>query len=92
VINFVLGATRRETVELGVIHGFCIDFAEHLAPNMIEPLSSIEGLRALVAALERRPHITIPVDGDIARWGFARDIICGFPMTTVERPRTDRLN
>jgi hypothetical protein len=92
VITFVCGATRRETIELGVIHGFCIDFAERLAPNMIEPLSTVDGLRALVAALERRPHVTMPVGGDLARWGFRRDTVYGSPAAMLVRPRTARLH
>jgi hypothetical protein len=62
--------TPREHVELGVIHGFCLDAAHSKAPNLIAFLSSIEGLDALAALLSRLPHFVQPVGIQGATWQF----------------------
>jgi hypothetical protein len=63
----------RKTIELGVIHGFCRDFAETQAPNYIDLLSSVEGLHALLPALERRPDLVVAATPEKDLWYFVRD-------------------
>ncbi|TNM62767.1 hypothetical protein [Aliirhizobium smilacinae] len=65
--------TPRKTIEFGVIHGFCRDFAEDQAPGYIDLLSRVEGLQALVPALERRPDLVLPATPEKALWYFVRD-------------------
>ncbi|MBW9089718.1 hypothetical protein JNB91_18010 [Rhizobium wenxiniae] len=62
--------TPRETVELGVIHGFCIDAAETEAPDLITFLSSVAGLEAVTAQLGRLPEYLTAVAVDGATWQF----------------------
>lgn len=65
--------TPRDTIELGVIHGFCRDFAEKQAPGYIDLLSRVESLQALVPALERHPALVLPATPEKALWNFVRD-------------------
>lgn len=64
--------TPRPAIELGVIHGFCLDVAEDLAPELIGVLASVDGLHLLVAALETMPDIVKPSSGDKSSWEFVR--------------------
>lgn len=65
--------TPRDTLELGVIHGFCRDFAERQAPGYIDLLSRVESLQALVPALERHPALVLAATPEKALWNFVRD-------------------
>lgn len=60
----------RSTVELGVIHGFCVDAARERAPTLVAFLSSVDGLEALSAELSRMPEILSTVGVDGAEWQF----------------------
>lgn len=61
----------RSTVELGVIHGFCVDAAKDNAPTLVSFLSSVDGLQALSAELSKMPEILTAVGVDGATWRFA---------------------
>ncbi|AYD01975.1 hypothetical protein [Neorhizobium sp. NCHU2750] len=65
--------TPRHAIEFGVIHGFCRDFAETQAPGYIDLLSRVEGLQALLPALERRPDLVVPATPEKALWYFVRN-------------------
>jgi len=69
VVN-MLEITPRQTVELGVIHGFCIDAAETEAPDLIAFLSSVAGLEAITAQLSRLPQYLTATAVDGATWQF----------------------
>jgi hypothetical protein len=73
----VVAATRdftpRDTVELGVLHGFCLDAAKDHAPHMLRFLASVDGLEALASALGQLPHIIVAVDVKGASWQFVRE-------------------
>jgi hypothetical protein len=73
VLTMARDASPRKTIEFGVIHGFCRDFAEDLAPNLIDLLSRVEGLQSLVPALERRPDLIVPATDEKALWCFIRE-------------------
>jgi hypothetical protein len=60
----------RSTVELGIIHGFCVDAAKDNAPTLVSFLSSVDGLQALSAALARMPETVTAVGVDGATWRF----------------------
>lgn len=62
----------RDTVELGVLHGFAVDAAQNQAPKLAIFLSSIEGLQAFCAELHRLPDVIEPVDIDGSEWRFVR--------------------
>ncbi|WJH38372.1 hypothetical protein N7E02_06925 (plasmid) [Aliirhizobium terrae] len=64
--------TPRETVELGVVHGLCMDAATKNAPHLIEFLSSVRGLVAITATLLQLPHVVTPNDAGGWTWTFVR--------------------
>jgi hypothetical protein len=73
VLGAVRDATPRKTIEFGVIHGFCRDFAESLAPQLIDTLNRVEGLQSLIPALERRPDLIVPASEEKSLWCFVRE-------------------
>jgi hypothetical protein len=73
VVSMARDATPRRTIEFGVIHGFCRDFAEDLAPELIDILNRVEGLECLVPALEKRPDLIVPATEEKALWYFVRE-------------------
>jgi hypothetical protein len=66
-------STNRDTIELGVIHGFGVDVAEDLAPDLMDLLSSVGGLSILVSTLERLPNLVSPALADKSLWNFVRE-------------------
>jgi hypothetical protein len=64
--------TPRQHVELGVIHGMCVEAARKHEPHLIDFLSSVTGLAALSAALSQLPHIVVTSDANGALWAFVR--------------------
>ncbi len=64
--------TPRQTIELAVIHGFCLDTARRNAPHLIEFLSSVPGLVAITTTLTQLPHIVTTEDPRGAVWSFVR--------------------
>lgn len=72
VVATLREVTPRDSVELGVIHGFCLDAAEEKAPNLITFLSRVEGLQALSAQLSRLPDFLQPVGVEGATWLFVQ--------------------
>ncbi|AYD05108.1 hypothetical protein [Neorhizobium sp. NCHU2750] len=62
----------RDTVELGVLHGFAVDAAQMEAPKLATFLSSVDGLQAFCAELHRLPEMIQPVDIDGSEWRFIR--------------------
>jgi hypothetical protein len=65
--------TPRDTVELGVIHGLCLDAANDHAPHMLRFLASVDGLEALASVLNQMPQIIVAVDVSGASWQFVRE-------------------
>ncbi len=72
IITTARDSTSRETVELGVIHGLCVDAARKSAPHMIEFLSSVRGLVAITVTLSQLPHIVTVNDPKDSTWTFVR--------------------
>lgn len=70
VIKALRDATPREVVELGVLHGFCVDVAREAHPNLLLFLSSPQGLEALAAHLSRMPDVVEPANVEGTRWRF----------------------
>lgn len=62
--------TPREEVELGVVHGFCVDYAQQNAPHLLGFLSHVDGLDALAAELSRMVEILQPAAVSASRWRF----------------------
>jgi hypothetical protein len=62
----------RETIELGVVHGFCVDAARKNAPHLIEFLSSVRGLVAITVTLLQLPHVVTANDPNGSTWTFVR--------------------
>ena len=71
VIDDIRDLTPRDTIELGVIHGFCVDAAQARRPHFIEFLSDAGSLAALSAALAQLPHKVTSVDVTGAAWRLA---------------------
>jgi hypothetical protein len=55
VVEDLRRMTPRETIEFGVLHGFCLDEAQRRKHMLIEFLTSAGGLAALSAALSQMP-------------------------------------
>lgn len=72
VMVMARGQTPRRAIELGVIHGFCLDVAEDLAPELIRVLATVDGLHQLVGVLETMPDVVKPSSADKASWEFVR--------------------
>jgi hypothetical protein len=64
--------TPRDAVELGVIHGLCVDAARKGAPHLTEFLASVSGLVAITGVLSQLPHIVVANDPNGAVWTFVR--------------------
>lgn len=62
----------RDTVELGVLHGFAVDAAQSNTPKLAAFLSSMGGLEAFCAELHRLPEIIQPVSIGGSEWRFVR--------------------
>ncbi len=60
------------SITLGEIQGKCLEAAEDLAPDLLDVLSSVAGLRALIPALQAVPEIVEPADEELGIWTFVR--------------------
>lgn len=75
VTRVVLAArdfTPRQTIELGFIHGLCLDAARKNSPHLTEFLASVKGLVAITAILTQLPHIVTSNDPKGSIWTFVR--------------------
>ncbi|MBO0144000.1 hypothetical protein JZX87_22840 [Agrobacterium sp. Ap1] len=72
VISMARDYTPRNSIELGVIQGFCVDVAGDLSPDLVPLLSSVNGLEQLVSSLESMPDLIRPAAPDRALWNFVR--------------------
>lgn len=72
VLSMAIDQTSRETIELGVIQGFCLDLAEDLSPDLVPVLTSITGLELLVATLEHMPDFVTLAATDKSMWKLVR--------------------
>ncbi|TWF42236.1 hypothetical protein [Neorhizobium alkalisoli] len=68
-------ASPRETVELGVLHGFAVDAAQSDTPKLAAFLSSLDGLEAFCAELHRLPALIQPVGISGSEWRFVRPVM-----------------
>lgn len=73
VILMARDATPRDTVELGAVHGLCLDLAADLAPELVDDLNSVDSLQRLIEVLDSKPNIVLPQLPDKSRWRFIRD-------------------
>jgi hypothetical protein len=64
--------TPRQSVELGVIHGMCVEAARQHEPQLVDFLNSVNGLTALSAALSQLPHVVVTADVNSGQWTFVR--------------------
>jgi len=72
VITAARDFTPRETVELGFVHGLCLDAANAHQPDLVEFLASTRGLAAVALVLSQRPEIVTSDDPKGAVWTFVR--------------------
>ncbi|TWF47534.1 hypothetical protein [Neorhizobium alkalisoli] len=72
VITGLRDISPRDTVELGVLHGFAVDAAQSDTPKLAAFLSSLDGLEAFCAEQHRLPEIIQPVSVDGSEWRFVR--------------------
>lgn len=72
VITAARDFTPRETVELGFVHGLCLDAAHAHHPDLVEFLASTRGLAAMAIVLSQRPEIVTSDDPKRAVWTFVR--------------------
>jgi hypothetical protein len=77
VVNDARAITPRPTVELGILHSFCLDAAQARRPQLVDFLTSPGGLAALSAALAQLPDLVRQADVDGARWEFVRNEASG---------------
>lgn len=64
--------TPRQTVELGVLHGLCLDAARNHDPDLVDFIASVRGLAALSVTLSQLPHLVVANDLKGAEWTFVR--------------------
>lgn len=64
--------SSRDTVELGVLHGFAVDAAQAYYPKLATFLSSVDGLQAFCAELHRLPELIEPINIDGSDWRFVQ--------------------
>jgi len=57
VITAARGFTPRETVELGFVHGLCLDAANAHHPDLVEILATARGLAAVGGVFFPRPGV-----------------------------------
>lgn len=72
VITAARDFTPRATVELGFVHGLCLDAANAHHPDLVEFLATPSGLAAIVLVLSQRPEIVTTDDPRKAIWTFVR--------------------
>ncbi len=73
VVVMARSQTPRDSVELGVLQGFCVDVATDLSPDLVLFMSSANGLERLVSVLNSMPDVILPATCDNALWNFVRD-------------------
>jgi len=74
VITAARDFTPRETVELGFVHGLCLDAANAHHPDLIDFLASTRGLAAVALVLSQRPEIVTSSDAKGPVWTFVRKL------------------
>lgn len=74
VITAARDFTPRDTVELGFVHGLCLDAAHTHHPELVEFLASPRGLAAVSLVLSQRPEIVKSDDPKGAVWTFVRKL------------------
>jgi hypothetical protein len=74
VISAARDFTPRDTVELGFIHGLCLDAAHTHQPDLLEFLASPRGLAAVSLVMSQRPEIVKSDDPQGAVWTFVRKL------------------
>ena len=72
VITAARDFTPRDTVELGFVHGLCLDAANAHHPDLVEFLASTRGLAAVALVLAQRSEIVTSDDPTGAVWAFVR--------------------
>lgn len=72
IVAAVRDATPRQTVGLGVLHGFCLDAAQTDGSRFVDFLSHVDGLTALSAQLSRMRELIQPIDIGEAQWRFVK--------------------
>jgi len=72
VVSELRALTPRSTVELGILHGFCLDAAQARQPQLVDFLTSPAGLAALSATLGQMPDKVLQADIEGATWEFVR--------------------
>jgi len=72
VVTSARDFTPRETVELGIIHGLCVDAAADHAPHLVEFLGTVQGLDALSGVLSQIHDVLVPADVAGSSWIFVR--------------------
>ncbi|WP_312407315.1 hypothetical protein [Rhizobium sp.] len=72
VITAARDFTPRETIELGFVHGLCLDAANAHHPDLVEFLATARGLSAVAIVLSQSPEIVTSDDPIGAVWTFVR--------------------
>lgn len=72
VITAARDFTPRETVELGFVHGLCLDAANAHHPDLVEILATARGLAAVAVVLSQRPEIVTSDDPIGSVWTLVR--------------------
>lgn len=72
VVAEVRDITPRSSVELGILHGFCLDAAQQRRPKLVDFLTSPAGLSALSAALGQMSDKVLQADVDGSTREFVR--------------------
>ncbi len=73
VVDSLREITPRSSVELGVLHGFCLDAAQERRKKFVDFLTSPGGLTALSAALGQMPDKVLQTDIEGKTWKFVRE-------------------
>lgn len=72
VITAARDFTPRETVELGFVHGLCLDAAHTHNPELVDFIASARGLAAIALVLSQCSEIVTSDDPKGAVWTFVR--------------------
>ncbi|MBW6425520.1 hypothetical protein KX729_29330 [Rhizobium sp. XQZ8] len=62
------------SITLGEIQGKCLKAAEDQAPDLVDELSNVAGLGALILALQACKRIIVPADEELGVWTFVREV------------------
>lgn len=72
VVSAARDFTPRDTVELGFLHGLCLDAARTHHPDLLDFIASPRGLAAVTVILTQLPDVVTAKEPTSGTWAFVR--------------------